>query len=253
MRQTTTGARSLTADLVVVILTACVVPVFFFLTLGAVLSTGPRGAIAVLVAPALVSLVLWWRSRRRTSSAGGPKAASTRHGAIRRVRRWAETVLALGAASTLAGLAVSAISIKPPAQELVVERFQEHRPDFETLRKMALADGLSIVSGGGEEYASEPSPFPMPPEEAGINAERADGYRRLLSAVGCSALYVSRTGEVSFPIAAWGAANRGWRLSLSWLPEPPAELVPTVDGLPTTRGEVVYSHVEENWYVAFIW
>jgi hypothetical protein len=29
--------------------------------------------------------------------------------------------------------------------------------------------------------------------------------------------------------------------------------VPTIDGLGTTRGDVVYSHIEDNWYIAFVW
>lgn len=29
--------------------------------------------------------------------------------------------------------------------------------------------------------------------------------------------------------------------------------VPAIDGLGTTRGDVVYSHIEDNWYITFVW
>jgi hypothetical protein len=214
-----------------------------------ILLTGGYAAAGGAAALALSIAVIVWRGRRHRSGSAapgpGPQPQRLRHARRIMVR------LALASVVTAVGAGIgSGLGIKPPSQADVVARFREHRREFEALREMVLADKLRTVFEGGRRYAREPF-GDWPSERVGIDGRRAEEYRRMLGAVGW--VSAAPEGRASFLLASWGAANHGWRLSVGWLPEPPSATVPTIDGLGTTRGDVVYSHIEDNWYIAFVW
>jgi hypothetical protein len=222
-----------------------------FVTFGAILAGGPRAATAVLVALLLSGTVVVWRARRLLS-ASGPTEPVTWRGRFDTARRWMMSVLAVCVVMALSALAGNLMGIKPPRQADVVVQFQKNKSSFEELRDMTLTDGLSVVMDGGKRYARERLEWAKEPGEIGITPQRASDYRRLLGAAGCSRIDVWQDGSVNFSVAAWGAANRGWRLNLSWSKDEPSRIVPTVDDLASTNGDWVFSHIEGDWYVGLV-
>ncbi len=136
----------------------------------------------------------------------------------------------------------------------MVAHFQEHRSEYEQLREMIVADKVLGILRGGAEFSREPLVF-KEPGSLGIGPDRVSAYRRLMRAARCSRMDVWTNGSVSFAVAAWGAANTGWRVSLVSSREKPSPLVGTIDGFRKKgrQWESAYSPIGEDWYVYIIW
>ena len=226
--------------------------VLLVLALGCVLSGGTRVAIPTAVAAAIATLVVAFVAWRTRGAAGPFSGASL----LRTLRRAAEAILAVCVAAALAAFAATAFAIRPPLQAEVVARFHEHQQDYEALREMIAADALLGVDDLGASFARESLSF-KPPAALGLSAERASAYGRRLRALGSRSIYVWSKGEVAFPVAAWGAANHGWRVSIVWSATEPSPLVASIDDF-RKRGrprdwERASSRIEGDWYVVIVW
>jgi len=226
--------------------------VLFVLAVGGILSGGPRVAVPTGIAAAFAAVVTAVVARRTR----GPRAPFSGLALLRTLRRVTEAVLAVCVAAALAAFAATAFVIRPPLQADVVAQFRTHQEDYEALREMIAADALVGVDDEGASLARERLSF-KPPAALGISAERASAYGRRLSAVGGKSVYVWSKGEVAFPVAAWGAANHGWRVSIVWAQPEPNPLVPTIDdfrkkGRPLDS-ERASSRIEGDWYVVIVW
>ena len=160
-----------------------------------------------------------------------------------------------GAAVALAGYWMAS---RPPKQQDVSVILSEHRTDLELLKNMAVADGLETVLRFGEGFSRPGEPLIFKPAaESGLAPQRAAEYTRLMKAVGSERVDVWPDGTVHLSVAAWGAANRGWRMSLAWSAGEPGPLMPTIDGFPGTKPQGApnhaFSRLGGDWYVYLTW
>ena len=142
--------------------------------------------------------------------------------------------------------------IRPPRQAEVEAHFSQHQRDYELLREAIRADALVRVGEGGRSFDYEEASTPA------ISEDRAATYRRLLQAIGAESASAQPTGEIVFPFAAWGSANRGWRMSVVWSREKPSGLLPSIDDFRKRGGpldwDTAYGQLgKKDWYVALIW
>lgn len=247
-RRRPTSQLAIAENLLAIAASACAFVLLLFFTMVGVLTGGARAGVAALAAGVLGGALAWWR-RSRVPSA--ESAEPPRHW-TGLVRRRMVALVAIGFVMAVGTLVANVVAARRPSQAQVAARFRTHAAELDVLREMVLADGLTGVSGAGTSFAKDLLAWGAP-ERAGITPARAAEYQRLLIAADCDDVFVSGEGAVSFPVAGWGMANRGWRVSLSWLPQPPPRVVASIDDLGGTQGDVVHSHVEGNWYVAFVW
>jgi hypothetical protein len=238
------------ADVLVAVIATAGAAFLLLLAAFASLIGGRLVAGSVLSALALSIVAAVWLTRRRRPEAPGPGSWAES------VRRFMVAALAVSAVAAGAAFAATAIAIRPPAQATVAAALREHRGDFEALRDMVLEDRLFSVIEGGDTYAREPFTF-RTPGELGIPATRVSSYRQRMKEVQCPRIDVMHDGSVGFSLASWGAANRGWRVSLVWSREKPTPLLPTIDGFRKGQGtstwESAYSDLGGHWYAAIVW
>ncbi len=212
-----------------------------------VLASGRTGLAWVYLA--CVAAVLGARWSRVPKS---PGAALTR-----RIRnRMVSLCLALAAGAAVAFVGYGMAS-RPPKQQAVAAILSEHRAELERLRDMVTADRLESILHFGEDFSrpAQPSIFKTP-AESGLTPERAAEYKHLMKAVGAERVDVWPDETVHMSVAAWGAANRGWRMSLVWSASEPRPLMPSLDGFPGTKPpgtpDHAYSRLDGAWYVYMI-
>jgi hypothetical protein len=237
------------ANVLVAVIATAGAAILLLLAAFASLIGGRLVAGSVLVALVLSVVAAVWLTRRRPEAPGPGSWADS-------VRRFMVAALAVSAVAAGAAFAATAIAIRPPAQATVAAALREHRGDFEALRDMVLEDRLSSVIEGGDTYAREPFIF-RTPGELGIPATRVSSYRQRMKDVRCPRIDVMHDGSVGFSLASWGAANRGWRVSLVWSKEKPTPLLPTIDGFRKGQGtstwESAYSDLGGGWYAGIVW
>jgi hypothetical protein len=156
----------------------------------------------------------------------------------------------------IVALAAAFVAAARPRQSTLTQRFAGHRAEYALLRDMILADGLVAVADCGASVAREAFVY-RDPERLGIARERRSAYESLLLKVGCPTLSADGDKSVRFSLAAWGSANRGWRINLVWPKTPPKPLVPSLDGFSKKQGrstwETAYSRIEGDWYLSIVW
>lgn len=217
------------------------------------MASGLLGVVWVYLASILVAaLTAIWLRRRASARAAAATARFVR------LRRAVISLCAVSAVSFAAALIANAIAIRPPKQAWVAARLQAHRAGFDRLREMVVTDRLETVHDYGSKYAREQESLIFKsPGDAGIAPEQAAEYTRLMRAVGCQRVDVWRDGTVSFSVAAWGTASRGWRVNLAWSKDEPHPLLPTIDGFPATKAsggpDHAFSRIEGPWYAYMIW
>lgn len=145
----------------------------------------------------------------------------------------------------------------PPKQAELWSKFRANQPIYEILRDMAVEDDLFAAIHYGSEYAKRPFIFESN-AAVGIPDERAETYRLLMRHADVSRVDVNEGGEVSMSMAAWGMANRGWRVSAVWRPSPPDKLLSSLDAFQRTSKssndwDVAYAPASGNWYFRIIW
>lgn len=194
-----------------------------FFTLFAVISGGRSAVIAVLVGYALSTAALVWRRARRGPGKSG-------------LRSFATFVFVVTGVGALAALAGNLVAMRRPAQATLAARFAAHRAEYEQLRDLLIADRLMAAPECGESSAR---------------------YETLLRALDCPSVAVKPDGTVSFSLASWGAANRGWRIALVWSKQKPSPLLPTLDGFQKAKGrsqwETAFSQLQDDWYLTIVW
>ncbi|MCU0241143.1 MAG: hypothetical protein MUF51_01815 [Vicinamibacteria bacterium] len=235
------------SNLIRVLVTLPLAAALLVLALFATVMGGSAVAIATLAASAaalLVSVWIGWRAARRA------RGQSTGGSWSDHARRLAYALLAVGVVACATAFVANLIVSRPPLQAKVASLFLAHRAEYEQLREMVAADKLNSVIEGGAAYAREPFIF-RPASALGIDAERERAYRRLMSAAGCMRIDIWNDTTVSFMVAGWGGANRGWRMGIVSSRMKPSRVVQSVDG--QKPKEWIMSPIADDWYVALTW
>lgn len=105
-------------------------------------------------------------------------------------------------------------------------------------------------------YRTDPAGFDRLRERVATGAGTRAEDEALLSAAGCRGAWPGPDGSVHVFCRSWGLANQGWRAGLAWSPRPPAPLLPTLDGFPSTRvpgHDRAYARIEGDWYAVIVW
>jgi hypothetical protein len=146
------------------------------------------------------------------------------------------------------------------SDEELVQRFREHKPDFERLRDMFLEDKVFARIGGDFVWAANPSSNPWEDHKTlGITDERMDEYHRLFAKIKCPKGIGGTSNYVFFCADSWGFAGKGPRKEFVWTTEKPKLIVPSLNQWKPPRsspyGERVsaYRYIEDNWYLSLSW
>jgi hypothetical protein len=144
-------------------------------------------------------------------------------------------------------------SARPSHEELVAE-FRERREAYETLRGMITNDALATVAASGEDFARQPHRW-HGAAEIGLQASRAQQYRRVMRSADVDRIDRNEDGEVLISMKSWGMANRGWRVSAAWRTRAPSPLLANLDSFrkTTDEWEVAYAPLADNWYLRIVW
>jgi len=224
------------------------VPLFL---LGAFIALA-SGHAPVLWAYFLTTVFLWgaffWRFQR--SRGGGGVLLGVRHGTVSLLL----AVIVGGLVAFFANLFLA----RPPRQEVLAASLREHREQFVTLRDMVREDRLESVIESGQAFSRFDAPgIFRPAREVGLTDERAARYRELMNSAGCRRIDVWPGGTIQFLMAAWGTANRGFRVSIAWADTEPSPLLGSIDGFPQNRAKgapnFAYSRLDGSWYAYIIW
>jgi hypothetical protein len=147
---------------------------------------------------------------------------------------------------------------RPPKEAKLIQKFNEHRVDFEKLRDMLQVDtNLTRVASWGVETRK---PFFLGnPPGGNFPVDRYNQYLSLFKQTG--GLGASRReGEHDDPsilVWAWGWAGDTKHIGICWLDEEPTNQITTLDGYqgrsvyPNTV--VVFRHIDQNWYLWADW
>lgn len=150
-------------------------------------------------------------------------------------------------------LAAYLIRPKPPKDSELIQNFYAHRADYEQLRDMLQADKqvLWVARYGVETTNSHGARVPS---EANFPVKRYDEYLALLKQVGGSAAFRGGHSQAdpSVGVWGWGWAGKTRHIVICWLDQEPTNQVSSLDGYLSQRRsrerQVVYRHIEGNWY-----
>jgi hypothetical protein len=142
---------------------------------------------------------------------------------------------------------------RPPKESKLLQNFYTNRAAFEQLRDMLQADGhLRRVASWGVEttkpfFLGYPSPDVFP-------VDRYKQYLALLKQTG--GLDASRSdGEPADPgvlVWGWGWAGTTRHIGVCWMEKAPTNQIATLDGFHNRiqyPRQVVFRHVDHNWYL----
>lgn len=142
---------------------------------------------------------------------------------------------------------------KPPKESKLLQNFYANRAAFEQLRDMLQADPhLRRVASWGVEtteplFLGYPSPNVFP-------IDRYKQYLALLKQTG-GKVASRNDGDPADPcVMLWG---QGWagntrHIGICWMEKVPTNQIATLDGFHNRSqdaGQVVYRHVDQNWYL----
>jgi hypothetical protein len=149
-------------------------------------------------------------------------------------------------------------STNPPKESKLIESFNQHRPDYETLRNMFQADEklMTIAEWGVETSNTPPTVIAEIPPEGGFPVSRFHQYLSLLEAIhakGCSRI---RTPQ-EIRVLIWGSGFAGdtRHVAVSWVEKAPENQVTNLDTFyksPKPR-KPMYRHIDGNWYLWADW
>ena len=145
---------------------------------------------------------------------------------------------------------------QPPSDASVVENFNKHRADFETLRAMIQEDKNMVrVAEWGVE--TKESPIVEIPPQGPFPVDRYRKYLLLLKSVNGWVAAPSDGPNAEAWVGLWAS---GWagdirHVSIVWTDSPPANQVANLDAFyksakPRTP---IYRHIDGNWYIWADW
>jgi hypothetical protein len=171
--------------------------------------------------------------------------------------KWS-TIAILGFVAMAGVVLIVLPTSKPPREEKVIENFNTHRPAYERLRTMLLADDqLLRVAEWGVETDS-PVGIHHPPE-GGFSVDRYHEYLSLFKEVGAMGASRGRRGEhpedacVLVWAAGWAGDTR--HVDTCWLEHEPPNQLASLDAFyqtPKPR-HPEFRHIDGNWYLWADW
>lgn len=205
---------------------------------------------------------LWlWRPPTRLLThvrpARHPRSAQPFQAIGSRVKRSAK-ILRIIVCCCVAGAVAIALyfvgSARPPKEAKLIQIFQDHRAEFERLREMLQADTqvVRLASWGVE---TTDSVVPRIPPEGTFPVDRYMEYMNLLKQVGGHVAYRGKDQHPHLGISLWasGFAGNARHIGLSWRDQAPTNRIASLDAYRGTSKyggrQVVYRHLDSNWYL----
>ena len=173
---------------------------------------------------------------------------------LRSVRRIAITLLSVAAVLALV-LLIARLSSRPPGEAKIIANFNDHRPTYEQLRDMLVADeNLRVVAEWGVETRNS---GPVKPPQGNLSITRYNQYLLLLKDI--DAKGASRSLEHNPRVCVWvwasGFGGDTRHREVCWLEKKPENQVATLDEfyrMPKPR-KPTYRHIDGNWYIWADW
>jgi len=148
-------------------------------------------------------------------------------------------------------------SNRPPRERKLIENFYVHRPAFELLRDMLLADEhvRAVYARSGVETTK--SGLPRVPTEVNFPVSRYNEYRVLLEQIGGSEVFRATENNSKICIAVWGGGFGGdtRHIDTCWLDRTPVTQVASLEDFYKTPKphQPVFRHIDGNWYLWADW
>ena len=145
-------------------------------------------------------------------------------------------------------LAITACSSRHPSDETLIAEFQGHKPQYNKLLEMFLAD---------KDLGRVAYDFTRPdePEKFGITQLRLQEYRTLFKELKLSAGIegYAPKDSVMFLRSTRGLSVSGSSKGLAYLLKPPALVVNSLDDYRSQdrRSFTAFRHIEGNWYLYY--
>jgi hypothetical protein len=143
---------------------------------------------------------------------------------------------------------------RPPKEAKLIQNFNEHRTVFEQLRDMLQADtNLVRVTSWGVETRK---PFFLGyPSDGNFPTDRFNQYLALLKQANGKLAYreEGKDPDCGVDVWVWGGAGYSKHIGICWMDEAPTNQINTLDSygfhshFPTLQ--VVYRHIDQNWYL----
>lgn len=153
-------------------------------------------------------------------------------------------------------LLVAFLRSGPPDENRLLQKFYQHRTEYNHLRDMLLSDSdLIRVSNGSVEVANLGI---VRPGGGGISLDRYDEYISLLDASEGKWAFRNPAGEPAMVgIGVWASGFGGdtRHVEICWLEQGPDHVVANLSTFyktPKPRSPA-FRHIEENWYLRADW
>lgn len=144
------------------------------------------------------------------------------------------------------GGCLSGLTKKHPSDAELLANFQKHKPEFDHLLQMFVADkGLGRVA---PDFTR-----PSDPRTVGVSLERLSEYRKIFRALGLANGIegYDEKAQVWFMASSQGLSVTGSGKGYAYTSERPVLVVDSLDNYWSKDGQsfVAFRHIEGNWYL----
>jgi hypothetical protein len=151
-----------------------------------------------------------------------------------------------------AGLMVYFLFFRAPSEARMLNKFHQHKAEFEEIRLM-LAQDKCIATIGPDwvqaKYAPSKNSINWHEMPLTVSAGRIEPYRSRLRELGLSRVDCSLDGSIHLAQLGGGFTDTTWSIGYYWSAKPPRPLVNSAYAQRPPRDKWDFSRIEGNWYL----